>query len=156
MKAKPRTEETANGAAAADAEPLEAADGLDEPERARLKAEKNAAKKEKKVQSLSAGCAWHGDRAACDSKDVGRFVGPGFLCCPAQTVPSVSTTAQEKKRLKKEKKAATKAEAVDADAGPTAGGGNASGSEDSDADARKRAVEADLRQAALRSLSQTE
>ncbi len=52
--------------------------------------------------------------------------------------------------MKKEKKAAAKEEAVDG------AGGNASGSDDSDADARKRAVEADLRQAALRSLSQNE
>ena len=40
-----------NGAA----EPLEAADGLDSEERARLKAEKKAAKKEKKVRASAQG-----------------------------------------------------------------------------------------------------
>ena len=57
--------------------------------------------------------------------------------------------------MKKEKKAAVKDEADGADAGPV-GGGEASGSDDSDADARKRAVEADLRQAALRSVGKDE
>ena len=45
----------------------------------------------------------------------------------------------------------------DGDGAPgTVRGGDASGSDDSDADARKRAVEADLRQAALRSVGKDE
>ena len=84
-----------------------------------------------------------------------RFVVPGILCLSIVVQPASSERAhaQEKKRLKKERKAATKEEVADAGTGPITAGGNASGSEDSDADARKRAVEADLRQAALRSLS---
>ena len=46
MKDELRQELAVNGAA----DPLEAADGLTDEERARLKAEKKAAKKEKKVQ----------------------------------------------------------------------------------------------------------
>ena len=49
---EPKQELAVNGAA----EPLEPADGLDDAERARLKAEKKAAKKEKKVCSY--GHAW--------------------------------------------------------------------------------------------------
>ena len=45
MKREHKEELAANGAA----EPLEPADGLTDEERARLKAEKKAAKKEKKV-----------------------------------------------------------------------------------------------------------
>ena len=47
MKTEPKQEPAVNGAA----EPLEPADGLDDEGRARLKAEKKAAKKEKKVHS---------------------------------------------------------------------------------------------------------
>lgn len=55
VKIEPKPELAANGAAAP-AEPLEAADGLDEQERARLKAEKKAAKKEKKVRRQRRPC----------------------------------------------------------------------------------------------------
>jgi len=65
------------------------------------------------------------------------------------------TCSQEKKRLKKEKKAAVKEE-DDGGAPGTVKAEEASGSDDSDADARKRAVEADLRQAALRSVGKDE
>ncbi len=46
VKDEPKQELAVNG----EAEPLEAADGLTDEERARLKAEKKAAKKEKKVR----------------------------------------------------------------------------------------------------------
>ena len=70
--------------------------------------------------------------------------------------PSQTSALQEKKRLKKEKKAAVKEEQAGGAAGGTVAGGAASGSDDSDVDARKRAVEADLRQAALRSVGKDE
>jgi len=77
--------------------------------------------------------------------------------CVYLLILAPSTHVQEKKRLKKEKKAAVKEQDGDGGGAPgTVRGGEASGSEDSDGDARKRAVEADLRQAALRSVGKDE
>ena len=157
-----------NGAA----EPLEPADGLTDEERARLKAEKKAAKKEKKVTYTRLAEHAHMLHAllrgiACLSL-VPHASPPLFWkqCrSTTRTCKRLSsrecvmvrcfTCLQEKKRLKKEKKASVKVE--DGGDGPgTVRGGEASGSDDSDADARKRAVEADLRQAALRSVGKDE